>query len=102
MTSSRPVLDLAAEIANGRETEIPIKLLKLKGNILAVLFFQEINFKARNSLLEIIKLDDLTKKIKYDIYNFDLLEALVVSFKHEYNHMKNGWNVAVELVKIFR
>ncbi len=78
--SSRPVLDLAAEVANSRDSDVPIKLLKLK---------------------EILAMDDITKKIKYDIYKFDLLEALSVTFKHDYGHMKDGWSIAVELVKIF-
>lgn len=78
---SKPVLELAAEVANSRDYEVPLKLLKLK---------------------DILKLDDVSKKIRYDIYKFDLLEALSVSFKHDFGAMKDGWNIASELVKIFK
>ena len=46
--------------------------------------------------------DDNPKKLKFDIYKYDLLEALSVSFKNEFGYLKDGWNLAVELVKTFK
>jgi hypothetical protein len=45
--------------------------------------------------------DDPTK-IKHEIYKYDILEAVSVSFKNEYGYIKEGWSLAVELAKIFR
>jgi hypothetical protein len=40
-------------------------------------------------------------KLKYEIYKYDILEALSVALKNEYGFLKDGWSVAVELTKIF-
>ena len=41
------------------------------------------------------------KQVKFDIYKYDLLEAVSVSLKHEFSLISNGWNIGVDLVKIF-
>jgi hypothetical protein len=73
------VIHLADEIANCRDIEIPEKLLKLK---------------------ELIQSDDITKKFKYDIYKYGLLEALCVSLKQDYGYINDGWKKASELCQI--
>lgn len=39
--------------------------------------------------------------MKYDIYKFELLEALSVALTYEYNIIREGWSMAVDLVKTF-
>lgn len=77
---SSEIFELAKEIAECRDSELALKLLKLK---------------------DILKSSDDPIKLKHDIYKYDILEALSISFKNEYGYIKDGWNVAVELVKIF-
>ena len=51
---------------------------------------------------DLILSDDNPKRLKYQIYKYDLLEALSVSFKQDYGHLRDGWSLAVELVKVFK
>lgn len=51
--------------------------------------------------LELALYNDDAKKMKYDIYKFDLLEALSVAFTYEYGFIKDGWRLALDLVKTF-
>lgn len=39
--------------------------------------------------------------MKNDIYKFDLLDALSVSFTYEFGFITDGWNLALELVRTF-
>lgn len=77
---SKEVLELATVLTNCRDTEIPFKLIKLK---------------------DILNTSDDLTKIKHDIYKYEILETISVSFKNEYGYIKDGWNLSVELVKIF-
>jgi hypothetical protein len=40
--------------------------------------------------------------VRTELIQFDILTAISVSLKHEYGHVRNGWTVAVDLLKIFR
>jgi hypothetical protein len=52
-------------------------------------------------LLDLIASTSELQKLSSELYKYNLLKALVVAFKHEYGHLRNGWEVAVDLVKTF-
>ena len=54
------------------------------------------------NVLDIIQKDDNPKKLKFDIYKYNILEAISVEIKNEYGYLKDGWNIAVELTKTFK
>ncbi|CAF0736431.1 unnamed protein product [Brachionus calyciflorus] len=74
------LIEFAQEIAEARKHEIPSKLVKLK---------------------DIISYNTDLEKLKHEIYKLDLLEALSAAFKYDYGYIKDGWDLAVDLVKIF-
>ncbi|RMZ93603.1 IQ calmodulin-binding motif-containing, partial [Brachionus plicatilis] len=74
------LFDIAQQITDARKHEIPQQLVKLR---------QLIN-------------QNYDQNFKHEIYKLNLLDALSTSFKYDYGYIRDGWELALELVKIFR
>ncbi|KAM6397697.1 IQ calmodulin-binding motif-containing protein 1 isoform 2-T5 [Pluvialis apricaria] len=77
------VLALAAQVTESREQDIPLLLLKLKGILnSASLGCEE------------------SKKIKQDIYNYDLTQYCMLVLKQDHSRLRGGWATAAQLAEI--
>ncbi|KFV20320.1 IQ calmodulin-binding motif-containing protein 1, partial [Tauraco erythrolophus] len=77
------VLALAAQVAEGGEQDIPLLLLKLKGIL---------NSASLGS--------EESKKIKQDIYNYDLTQYCMLVLRQDHSRLHGGWATAVRLAEI--
>ncbi|NWW54804.1 IQCB1 protein, partial [Pedionomus torquatus] len=77
------VLALAAQVTESREPDIPLLLLKLK---------------------EILNTASLgheeSKKIKQDIYSYDLTQYCMLVLRQDHSGLRGGWATAVQLAEI--
>lgn len=76
---SKEVINLAVTIANARDSEIANQLLKI----------QELLNNTAN-----------ISELVYDLFKYDVLTVLSVSLKNEYGHIREGWGLAVDLLRI--
>ncbi|XP_010153709.1 PREDICTED: IQ calmodulin-binding motif-containing protein 1 [Eurypyga helias] len=77
------VLALAAEVTQSREQDIPLLLLKLKGILSsASLGCEEL------------------KKIKQDIYDYDLTQYCMLVLRQDHSRLRGGWATAAQLAEI--
>ncbi|XP_009874871.1 PREDICTED: IQ calmodulin-binding motif-containing protein 1 [Apaloderma vittatum] len=77
------VLALAAQVTESREQDIPLLLLKLKGILnSASLSYEE------------------SKKIKQDIYNYDLTQYCMLILRQDHSKLRGGWATAAQLAEI--
>ncbi|NXH71522.1 IQCB1 protein, partial [Hydrobates tethys] len=77
------VLALAAQVAESREQDIPLLLLKLKGILnSASLGCEE------------------SKKIKQDIYDYDLTQYCMLVLRQDHSRLRGGWATAAQLAEI--
>ncbi|NXN53058.1 IQCB1 protein, partial [Rynchops niger] len=77
------VLALAAQVTESREQDIPLLLLKLKG------------------ILNIASLGrEESKKIKQDIYNYDLTQYCLLVLRQDHSRLRGGWATAAQLAEI--
>ncbi|NXJ77621.1 IQCB1 protein, partial [Trogon melanurus] len=77
------VLALAAQVTESREQDIPLLLLKLKGILnSASLGYEE------------------SKKIKQDIYNYDLTQYCLLVLRQDHSKLCGGWATAAQLAEI--
>jgi hypothetical protein len=51
--------------------------------------------------LDLIISNDNPKKLKFDLYKYNILETISVSLKQEFGFISDGWNLATDLVKTF-
>ncbi|KAM6225020.1 IQ calmodulin-binding motif-containing protein 1 [Rhynchocyon petersi] len=77
------ILSLAAEVANSPEQNVPIILLKLKEIINCT--------PLRNSEL---------KKIKQDIYSYDLIQYCLLVLTQDCSRIQGGWSTVSQLTQI--
>uniref|UniRef100_A0ABI7YTF5 IQ motif containing B1 n=1 Tax=Felis catus TaxID=9685 RepID=A0ABI7YTF5_FELCA len=77
------ILSLAAEVANSPEQNVPIILLKLKEII-------------NNTPLGSSEL----KKIKQDIYCYDLIQYCLLVLSQDYSRIQGGWTTISQLTQI--
>ncbi|NXT33949.1 IQCB1 protein, partial [Pelecanoides urinatrix] len=77
------VLALAAQVTESREQDIPLLLLKLKGILnSASLGYEE------------------SKKIKQDIYDYDLTQYCMLVLRQDHSRLRGGWATAAQLAEI--
>ncbi|XP_010284530.1 PREDICTED: IQ calmodulin-binding motif-containing protein 1 [Phaethon lepturus] len=77
------VLALAAQVTESREQDIPLLLLKLKGILnSASLGCEE------------------SKKIKQDIYSYDLTQYCMLVLRKDHSRLHGGWATAAQLAEI--
>ncbi|XP_009639164.1 IQ calmodulin-binding motif-containing protein 1 [Egretta garzetta] len=77
------VLALAAQVTESREQDIPLLLLKLKGILnSASLGCEE------------------AKKIKQDIYDYDLTQYCMLVLRQDHSRLLGGWDTAAQLAEI--
>uniref|UniRef100_A0A8C0B4A0 IQ motif containing B1 n=1 Tax=Buteo japonicus TaxID=224669 RepID=A0A8C0B4A0_9AVES len=77
------VLALAAQVAESPEQDIPLLLLKLKGILnSASLGCEE------------------SKKIKQDIYDYDLTQYCMLVLRQDHSRLRGGWAIAAQLAEI--
>uniref|UniRef100_A0A663N6E1 IQ motif containing B1 n=1 Tax=Athene cunicularia TaxID=194338 RepID=A0A663N6E1_ATHCN len=77
------VLALAAEVTESREQDIPLLLLKLKGILnSASLGCEE------------------SKKIKQDIYDYDLTQYCMLVLRQDHSRLRGGWATAAQLAEV--
>ncbi|NXP48252.1 IQCB1 protein, partial [Heliornis fulica] len=77
------VLALAAQVAESRERDIPLLLLKLKG------ILQGTSLGCEES-----------KKIKQDIYSYGLTQYCVLILRQDHSRVRGGWATAAQLAEI--
>ncbi|NWS62673.1 IQCB1 protein, partial [Chunga burmeisteri] len=77
------VLALAAQVTESREQDIPLLLLKLKGIL-------------NNASLGC----EESKKIKQDIYDYDLTQYCMVVLRQDHFRLHGGWATAAQLAEI--
>ncbi|XP_074729672.1 IQ calmodulin-binding motif-containing protein 1 [Strix uralensis] len=77
------VLALAAQVTESREQDIPLLLLKLKGILnSASLGCEE------------------SKKIKQDIYDYDLTQYCMLVLRQDHSRLHGGWATAAQLAEV--
>ncbi|NXV25828.1 IQCB1 protein, partial [Rissa tridactyla] len=77
------ILALAAQVTESREQDIPLLLLNLKG------------------ILNIASLGcEESKKIKQDIYNYDLTQYCMLVLRQDHSRLRGGWATAAQLAEI--
>uniref|UniRef100_A0A8C0FAV5 IQ motif containing B1 n=1 Tax=Bubo bubo TaxID=30461 RepID=A0A8C0FAV5_BUBBB len=77
------VLALAAQVTESREQDIPLLLLKLKGILnSASLGCEE------------------SKKIKQDIYDYDLTQYCMLVLRQDHSRLRGGWATAAQLAEV--
>ncbi|NXX60554.1 IQCB1 protein, partial [Scopus umbretta] len=77
------VLALAAQVTESREQDIPLLLLKLKGILnSASLGCEE------------------SRKIKQDIYDYDLARYCMLVLRQDHSRLRGGWATAAQLAEI--
>ncbi|PKU40187.1 hypothetical protein llap_9503 [Limosa lapponica baueri] len=77
------VLALAAQVTESREQDIPLLLLKLKGILNTASLGRE-----------------ESKKIKQDIYNYDLTQYCILVLRQDHSRLRGGWATAAQLAEI--
>lgn len=77
------ILSLAAEVADSSEQYVPVLLLQLKEILEGV--------SARDKEL---------KKLKQDVYDYDLIQYCVLVLKQDYSRIQGGWTTAAQLAEI--
>ncbi|KAF1606746.1 IQ calmodulin-binding motif-containing protein 1, partial [Eudyptes chrysolophus] len=77
------VLALAAQVTESREQDIPLLLLKLKGIL---------NSASLGS--------EESKKIKQDIYDYDLTQYCMLVLRQDHSQLRGGWATAARLAEI--
>ncbi|XP_009273259.1 PREDICTED: IQ calmodulin-binding motif-containing protein 1 [Aptenodytes forsteri] len=77
------VLALAAQVTESREQDIPLLLLKLKGIL---------NSASLGS--------EESKKIKQDIYDYDLTQYCMLVLRQDHSQLRGGWATAAQLAEI--
>ncbi|NXN40269.1 IQCB1 protein, partial [Rhinoptilus africanus] len=77
------VLALAAQVTESREQDIPLLLLKLKGILNSTSLGHE-----------------ESKKIKQDIYNYDLTRYCMLVLRQDHSRLHGGWATAAQLAEI--
>ncbi|XP_041118821.1 IQ calmodulin-binding motif-containing protein 1-like [Polyodon spathula] len=77
------ILSLAAEVAESAEQNVPVLLLQLKEILQGV--------SARGKEL---------KKLKQDLYDYDLIQYCVLVLKQDYCRIQGGWATAAQLAEI--
>ncbi|NXG45619.1 IQCB1 protein, partial [Psilopogon haemacephalus] len=77
------VLALAAEVTESREQDVPLLLLKLKG------ILNDSSLGCEES-----------KKIKQDIYDYDLTQYCMLLLKQDHARLCGGWATAAQLAEI--
>ncbi|XP_065697265.1 IQ calmodulin-binding motif-containing protein 1 [Patagioenas fasciata] len=77
------VLALAAQVTESKEQDIPLLLLKLKGIL---------NSASLGS--------EESKKIKQDIYNYDLTQYCMLVLRQDHSRLRGGWATAAQLAEI--
>lgn len=77
------VLALAAQVTESREQDIPLLLLKLKGIL---------NSASLGS--------EESKKIKQDIYSYDLTQYCMLVLRQDHFRLHGGWAAAAQLAEI--
>ncbi|KAM9284121.1 IQ calmodulin-binding motif-containing protein 1 [Cariama cristata] len=77
------VLALAAQVTESREQDIPLLLLKLKGIL-------------NNASLGC----EESKKIKQDIYDYDLTQYCMLVLRQDHFRLHGGWATAAQLAEI--
>ncbi|XP_074949148.1 IQ calmodulin-binding motif-containing protein 1 [Phalacrocorax aristotelis] len=77
------VLALAAQVTEGREQDTPLLLLKLKGILNSASLGGE-----------------ESKKIKQDIYNYDLAQYCMLVLRQDHSQLRGGWATAAQLAEI--
>ncbi|KAF1674998.1 IQCB1 protein, partial [Pygoscelis papua] len=77
------VLALAARVTGSREQDIPLLLLKLKGIL---------NSASLGS--------EESKKIKQDIYDYDLTQYCMLVLRQDHSQLRGGWATAAQLAEI--
>ncbi|NXY67320.1 IQCB1 protein, partial [Glareola pratincola] len=77
------VLALAAQVTESREQDIPLLLLKLKGILNSASLGHE-----------------ESKKIKQDIYNYDLTQYCMLVLRQDHSRLRGGWATAAQLAEI--
>ncbi|XP_009909494.2 IQ calmodulin-binding motif-containing protein 1 [Dryobates pubescens] len=84
LTAADPrVLALAAEVTESREQDIPLLLLKLKGIV-------------NDSSLGC----EESKKIKQDIYGYNLTQYCMLLLRQDHSQLHGGWATAAQLAEI--
>lgn len=88
--------EIAQQITDARKHEIPQQLVKLRSNSKI--------YKKKTTLYNFLALinQNYDENFKHEIYKLNLLDALSTSFKYDYGYLRDGWDLAYELVKIFR
>ncbi|KAM9010826.1 IQ calmodulin-binding motif-containing protein 1 isoform 1-T2 [Ara ararauna] len=77
------VLALAAQVTESREQDIPLLLLKLKGILSSASLGSE-----------------ESKKIKQDIYSYDLTQYCMLVLRQDHFRLHGGWATAAQLAEI--
>ncbi|XP_075613162.1 IQ calmodulin-binding motif-containing protein 1 isoform X1 [Balearica regulorum gibbericeps] len=77
------VLALAAQVTESREQDIPLLLLKLKG----ILHSASLGYEE-------------SKKIKQDIYDYDLTQYCMLILRQDHSRLRGGWATAAQLAEI--
>ncbi|KAM6348266.1 IQ calmodulin-binding motif-containing protein 1 isoform 1-T4 [Alca torda] len=77
------VLALAAQVAESREQDIPLLLLKLKGILNSASLGRE-----------------ESKKIKQDIHSYDLTQYCMLVLRQHHSRLRGGWATAAQLAEI--
>ncbi|KAK2532410.1 Iqcb1 [Columba livia] len=77
------VLALAAQVTESKEQDIPLLLLKLKGIL---------NSASLGS--------EESKKIKQDVYNYDLTQYCMLVLRQDHSRLRGGWATAAQLAEI--
>ncbi|NXI54824.1 IQCB1 protein, partial [Chloroceryle aenea] len=77
------VLALAAQVTESREQDVPLLLLKLKGIL-------------NNASLGC----EESKKIKQDIYDYDLTRYCMLVLRQDHSRLHGGWATAAQLAEI--
>ncbi|XP_062463096.1 IQ calmodulin-binding motif-containing protein 1 isoform X2 [Pezoporus occidentalis] len=77
------VLALAAQVTESREQDIPLLLLKLKGILSSASLGSE-----------------ESKKIKQDIYSYDLTQYCMLVLRQDHFQLHGGWATAAQLAEI--
>ncbi|XP_010133193.1 PREDICTED: IQ calmodulin-binding motif-containing protein 1, partial [Buceros rhinoceros silvestris] len=76
-------LALAAQVTESREQDIPLLLLKLKG------ILRSASLRCEES-----------KKIKQDVYDYDLTRYCMLVLQQDHSRVRGGWATAVQLAEI--
>ncbi|NXN06685.1 IQCB1 protein, partial [Indicator maculatus] len=77
------VFALAAEVTESREQDIPLLLLKLKG------ILNDSSLGCEDS-----------KKIKQDIYDYNLTQYCMLLLRQDHSRLREGWATAAQLAEI--